>query len=147
VNGRTDVRATPEIKRILVPLDGSQLSEKAIPVALELAEKVDASVVLYRSISPGGLEYPSMEKAIAAGKKTVQHYLGEVAFRYPESRVETAATFDQPAQGIIKLADSCDLIVMASHGRSGVKRWVLGSVSESIIQEANRPVLLVYDRG
>jgi nucleotide-binding universal stress UspA family protein len=146
VNAHTNVAPTPTARRILVPLDGSELSEKAVPKALELAEKLDSDVVLYRSILPGGLESMSMEQAIAAGKEVVENYLAEVADRYPDARIETIATFDQPAQGIVKQSESCDLIVMGSHGRSGVRRWMLGSVSERIIQEAYRPVMLVYDR-
>lgn len=146
VNAQTDIQPTPRLDRILVPLDGSPLSEKALPMALQLAEAADARVIIYRSIVPGGLEYPTMDQAIAAGRQTVEHYLGEVAYPYPASLVETVATFDHPAEGIAKLADTCDLIVMASHGRSGVRRWVLGSVAERIIQVAKCPVLLVYDR-
>jgi nucleotide-binding universal stress UspA family protein len=146
VNARTAVEPTPTVKRILVPLDGSELSETAIPKALDLAEKFDASVVLYRSIVPGGLEYSSRERAITVPKNTVNRYLAEIAGRYENERIETLATVDQPHHGIVKQSETCDLIVMGSHGRSGVRRWMLGSVSERIVQEAHRPVMLVYSR-
>ena len=146
INAHTDVEPSPEVKRILVPLDGSEFSEIAIPKAFDLAKKLDAKIILYRSVMPGGLEYPTMEDAIRGPMNAVKQYLGEVAARYEDDRIETLATLDQPAQGIVKQSESCDMIVMGSHGRSGARRWMLGSVSERIVQEAHRPVLLVYHR-
>ncbi len=140
-------------KHILVPLDGSQLAELALEDALALAALSDADVTLLRVIPP-------MDEVIIAGEHTIvldeqrelkqeqaEAYLASVCQR-KECRnllMQTAIEFGPVGETIIDYAREhpIDLIVMATHGRSGLSRWFMGSVADKVIHGANQPVLLV----
>ncbi len=140
-------------KRILVPLDGSELAELALVDALSLAELSEADVTLLRIIPP-------MDEVIIAGEHTIvldeqrelkqeqaEEYLSSVCQR-KECRnlnMQTVIEFGPVGETIIDYAREhpIDLIVMATHGRSGLSRWFMGSVADKVIHGANQPVLLV----
>ena len=140
------------INKILVPLDGSDLAEKAIPYALEMAQKFDATIVLVRVLHPhlvmsdygAGLYH----ELVALEKNEAKSYLDTLCLKlqkshpYVERKILAGGLV---AQAIIDLAQeiSADVIVMSTHGRSGLGRWVYGSVATKVLQHAKCPVLIV----
>ena len=122
-------------KTILVPLDGSSLSEKALPVVCRLGKTTGAQVVLLRAAgNPAAVQ--------EAGT-----YLSHVATRLAdhELKVEKVVSPQPPMDAIIYEANTrhADLIIMGTHGRSGLNRAVFGSVSEQILAQSDTPLLLV----
>lgn len=126
--------------RLLVPLDGSALSEAVLPFVAELAAQLDAEVVLVRVVP-----HPAREQLAAA-----RTYLATTAERLtsttgaPPLRVRAEAA-GSPAATIARLAEAegATVIVMATHGRSGVRRLVLGSVATGTLRRADVPLLLI----
>ncbi|MFO8090118.1 MAG: universal stress protein [Desulfatiglandaceae bacterium] len=148
-------------KKILVTLDGSELSECVIPhlekfrkgfpeseiILLRVVEPVDSTVAAHADvISPE--QWKSRENAMLV---TAGEYLTEVAGRLDQggapvhSNVITGRVEDR----IIDYAkeEKIDLIIMATHGRSGVSRWVRGSVADRVLRMAQIPVLMVRAPG
>lgn len=136
---------------ILAPLDGSELSERALPIAISLAQATGAKLVLVRATSspvPPGIDTPEPER------KEVEQagaYLADIADRIKAHgvEVETAVQFAEPAEGIAieTRAHKADIIVMCTHGRSGLGRWFFGSVAERVLTQTTVPVLLVRPVG
>jgi len=129
---------------ILVPLDGSPLAERAVPYAERLARATGATLTLVRAETSGitGSRVIVIRQALA--------YLDTVAAG-PRARgltVQTSAPYGQPAAGVVAEARriAADLIVLATHGRSGIRHVTYGSVAEEIIARAPVPVLLVSAR-
>jgi len=127
-------------KRILVPLDGSNLAELALAYAEELAVAFNSEVDLLYVNEPKEDQYRHMH----------QLYLEEVAERVKEhfkkrARVKTAVLSGEPAEEIIKYAEKNDVsvIIMASHGRSGITGWVMGGVASKLLQTTKVPVMLI----
>ena len=140
------------IKRILVPLDGSEMSEAALPVVAELAAKVNAELILHRVVTPTVVLYPGevipgslagLEEIEEGAKEYVDGLAGklrdkgltvtrEVSIGYaPESILQSAADH------------RVDLIAMSSHGRTGFGRLVLGSVADEVIRRSPQPCLVI----
>jgi nucleotide-binding universal stress UspA family protein len=142
-------------KNILVPLDGSKLAETALGDALNLAELSRARVILLQALEPVeqpiGLvtSYPIYldQREWEAQKEAVQGYLDSVRQRLTTTKVEieTIVEVGDDAAAILDYAHKqpIDLIVMATHGRSGLSRWVYGSVADKVLRGAEVPVLLV----
>jgi nucleotide-binding universal stress UspA family protein len=144
-----------QYKHILVPLDMSKLAELALPEALTLARLNQAELTLLHVITPSQLmiaTYPNGSALLAdqlaeAQRQVGLDYLAEV--RGPLLGegviVHTALETGLPADAIIDYAQShqVDLIVMSTHGRSGLKRWVYGSVAGKVLRGAHVPVVLV----
>ena len=119
------------INTIVVPLDGSELSHSALPIANELAEAVDASVLLLAS--GWGSTVPELED-----------YLNERATTLTVPTMISVVPDTFPATAIAKaVKGSDDAVVMATHGRTGFGRALLGSVSEDVLKRSDHPVLLV----
>jgi nucleotide-binding universal stress UspA family protein len=138
-------------KRILVTLDQSQLAEQALPHALEVAKAFGAcidllSVVPIYTYSDDTLTGPVILdwEPIRAG---AEEYLGGVASRVREAGVECTTQIERGdvAEEILRFCAeaACDLIVMSTHGRSGLGRWVYGSIADKVLRHAKVPVLLV----
>jgi nucleotide-binding universal stress UspA family protein len=131
---------------ILVPLDGSRLSETALPVAEALARGYDAEVRLLRA-----LEAEDPIAAEADAQKVAEGYLQAKALDLEAGglqRVAWRVWFGEAAQAIANAVttEGAVLIAMASHGRGGLKRLLLGSVTESVIRKGPAPVLVVRGR-
>jgi nucleotide-binding universal stress UspA family protein len=141
--------------RIVVPLDGSDIAEQALATAEDLAKTTGATLHLVRVV-----EFPSTSYAYIYGAMieseaiTVQledqitlaeEYLIEVARALVEQgiTVTTEVRHGVASQELISAMAPGDIFVIASHGRSGVARWFLGSVAEEITRHATVPVLLV----
>lgn len=141
-------------RTILVPLDGSTQAEKALPVATRIARLAQGKVIVIRAVSlateywPAMMTpYPSIAQAAVDGELTeAEHYLQQVAASklLADLSVETIVQFGPAAPSILAAATahSVDLIVMGSHGFSGVGHWMLGSVAEKVVRHAPVPVLL-----
>jgi nucleotide-binding universal stress UspA family protein len=140
------------IRKILVPLDGSDLARKALPYAEELAHRFEAELVLVQVVQPIPVmaEYgaPFYELDFKQLYQEAELYLNGVKGELRELQIpaQTVVLGDRPvAEAIIDLAreKGADLIVMSTHGRSGLSRWVFGSVASKVLQHAPCPVYLV----
>ena len=145
-------------RKILVPLDGSELAECALAHAIEIAKAFSAEVVLV-SVTEAkqgfrvadDLSRSSEQRLIPEGtgklEKQAQNYLAKIVKRITTEGVTVATDveYGNPADGILASAQlyNCDLIVMASHGRSGPSKWTHGSVAEKIFRASTVPVLMV----
>lgn len=142
-------------KKILLPLDGSELAEAAIPHAKSIALAFQAEITLISIVEPitmytqPGMIGPVMDVPIdiedeitAAGK-----YLQEIKSKLDAENIktETVTLAGYPAVQICDYADDneIDMIVMSTHGRSGIQRWVYGSVADRVLRAANTPILLI----
>ncbi|HEY7219283.1 MAG TPA: universal stress protein [Candidatus Binatia bacterium] len=143
------------LNSIVVPLDGSALAEQALPSVAELAKKLDVEVILFRAYTApydiygaAGSYTVDQDQLRAAIGTDVSQYLEEKADVLRKAgleRVLCASREGFSADEIIKYArgrpDS--LIAICTHGRSGVKRWVLGSVTETVVRHSVDPVLIL----
>ena len=141
-------------RKILVPLDGSSLAEKALPVAEEEAKAHGASIVLLQVVHPKFFDKPfsKAEKTlIGKYKEQANKYLAIVVERvWNEALVEarTEVCEGDPAKVILEVAEAqqCDLIAMTTHGFSGMRHITLGSVASKVAKAAKArdiPLLLV----
>jgi nucleotide-binding universal stress UspA family protein len=143
-------------KHILIPTDGSTLSNKAIAAGVKLAKQTGAKVtgffaappatpVVYKYMLPVG--YMTPQEHAQAIKKSAQNYLGAIEKAAKQAGVPykgISVTSDFPADAILQTAkkQKCDLIVMASHGHRGLKGVLLGSETQKVLTEAKIPVLV-----
>jgi nucleotide-binding universal stress UspA family protein len=140
------------IKKILVPLDGSKTGETIIQCAEVLAKALDAELVLFQVLEPlrtvAGFEtvasysIPQSEESI---KMAAKNYLNEVEkpLKGKGIKTSTVIVWGSAAERIIEYAEAnTDLVTISSHGTSGVGRWVLGSVTEKVLQIGDKPVLV-----
>jgi nucleotide-binding universal stress UspA family protein len=139
--------------KILVPLDGSALALAAVGPATKLADSLGATLILgsvvtfptYAAYAEGYtfVDPAPTENALAASRQ----YLQDVAagLRTDTRKVEVSATFGSPFYGVTMMASDLEasLIVMATHGRGGIARAVLGSVATATLRQSGVPVLLV----
>ena len=126
-------------RKILVPLDGSATAEAVLPYAEAFAAGFKTSVELLSVIDIGAMtthlapdKVRHLDSIIAAEEKNCAEYLENVAKRFSHSPTECRMVRGTPAQTILESTsqDRDTLIAMATHGRSGAKRWLLGSVAE-----------------
>jgi nucleotide-binding universal stress UspA family protein len=140
--------------RILVPLDGSALAERALPCAITLARGLPAELVLFRAISlPSDIKEILNDADLEAGAPLEQleaeadDYLRKVAGQLEGNglRVHQVVRQGPAAEAIVDYAGQMDIqqIVMATHGYSGISRWRHGSVAERVLQSASEPVLMI----
>ena len=146
-------------ERILVPLDGSKRSERAIPVAARIARAANGTVILVQVTElPSDFftegKYPSQmypDDLIEEGKALAANYLDNVSKQSElvGLKTETRVERGDAAQSILAAIEplGVDLIVMCSHGYTGFKRWALGSVAQKIIPHSSVPVLVLRDGG
>jgi nucleotide-binding universal stress UspA family protein len=141
--------------KILVPLDGSEAGESAVPYVVELAHQIAMQVVLLQVLSSeqqvhtiGGLNHVSLPQEVLERMRIdTEQYLLRVQQKFEKTKavVKLEVRSGNPAYEILKLTNDKDpwLLAMSSHGRSGIKKWMLGSVTDKIIHGAKSPVLLV----
>lgn len=144
-------------ERILVPLDGSARAERSIPVAARIARATNGTVVLVQVVtlpftySPylGSATYA--DEVIESDLSEVERYLNSVANSEPLANIKTItnAILGSAASEILSTSKSynIDLIVMTSQGRTGMKRWMLGSVAQKIARYSTMPVLVLHEKG
>lgn len=158
------VRATEEaksdgtavLKSIVVPLDGSELAESIIPTVAEKAKELALEVVLFRAYHLPTYAYAGDEtysgfdydELIAGVRDEATQYLEKKAAEVKKLGVEKVSVVSKEgfaADEIIALGrkNPDSLIAMCSHGRTGVKRWMLGSVTEAVVRHSGDPVLVL----
>ena len=149
------------IKRILVPLDGSKVAEQSVPHAEELARVMGGELILFqvyeslaRMMSGEAFRASSDEEIKEANKRREEEakaYLKSIAgpFREKGLTVSEVIASGDPAEEILDYAASSavDIITMSTHGRSGIKRWVFGSVTDKVLHAGDMPVLVVRATG
>lgn len=144
-------------KKIMVPLDGSELAECVLPQVEAIATGCQVSTVVFvRAVEPlvlpdgeaqfilDGDRWSELESEM---KIHAQRYLDQLVYKqkFDTSILETKVIFGTAAESLANFAEKneVDLIVIATHGRSGISRWVWGSVADRILRAACVPVLMV----
>lgn len=147
--------AGTSVHKILVPLDGSAFAEQALDQAKLLAADLGASIVLLTVLSTEydivSVEGGAMQERVLGSPDSEAgwaiEYLGEVARRLRLERfvVEVRTAYGDPAEEILKATQKtgADMVVMSTHGRSGLPRLVLGSVAMRVVERSRQPVVLV----
>jgi nucleotide-binding universal stress UspA family protein len=158
VRGGAVLPPAVQLTRIVVPLDGSDLAEQAVPVAAAVAADLGVPVHLMRV-----LDVDALRATVQAGIHAAAAYLRsqEEIQRYAEEYLaeqvqqlrnrDLTATAEvltgSPAVTLLDAIRPDDLVVMTTHGRGGVRRWLLGSVADKLVRAAAAPVLLVPANG
>ncbi len=140
-------------KKILVPLDGSELAECVLPHVKAIALGSGGKVTLVRVVepAPAGIP-PAVESELQkAGIKAAEDYLARIKAELVKQRlnVETKVLTGRAAEALVDFAqrEKVDVIIMATHGRSGVRRWVFGSVADRVLHYSSAPILLIRPRA
>jgi nucleotide-binding universal stress UspA family protein len=141
--------------KILLPLDGSEVGEAALPYVIEIAQKLRSEVILFSVIERGqhvhtigGQDFIRFsEQQVESMKLETDKYLTITNAKLSDSRVNVRSVVREgdAAGEIIKFAqeDNIRLVAMSSHGRSGMRSWVFGSVSNKVLQAGKTSLLLV----
>ena len=152
--GKSEGVAT--LKSIIVPLDGSKRAEAVLPPAMDLSKKLSLEIVLTRAYQLPLSAYPGADAAYIPNQDAFLTAVRGEASAYLEAKVNEIRgngiekvsfilLVGSGADEIIDLARTTpdNLIAMCTHGRSGVKRWALGSVTEKVVRHSGDPVLVV----
>jgi len=148
------------MERILVPLDGSEIGEAALPVVEGLVSKIapkqKVEITLFQAISSpahyviageASARIPYTEKELELIKEKTREYLKKAGEGVKSEGVvvKTKVTIGNAADEILKIAEeiNADLIAMSTHGRSGLSRWAFGSVTDKVLRAGITPVLVV----
>lgn len=141
-------------KRVVVPLDGSQVAEGILPFILGIAGPLDLDVVLLRVVQPipptviegaTHVVIDDIEARMAEAKGYVDGVAHELETKGVRVRVEVRR--GDPAAEVVATANGtgADLIAMSTHGRSGLGRLVFGSVAQAVLRQSDIPVLLIRE--
>jgi nucleotide-binding universal stress UspA family protein len=147
----------PQLKHMLLPLDGSAFSRQALPLATELATHAQATLHLLHAHLPV-CDYPALARAslsddrfadlLREQRQTTAQDLEAVAGELQQQHIaaNTCIKDGHPAEVITSAAArrQCDAIVMVTHGYSGIKRWALGSVANRVLHTTPVPLVLVH---
>jgi nucleotide-binding universal stress UspA family protein len=139
------------IRKVLVPLDGSECAERVLPTLEKLAADLKANPsllrVAYVHTFPGVDPVDAQVKAV----REAEEYLGKLERQLSAKglKVESHVRYGHEAEEILDHAaqKDIDLIAMTTHGRSGIKRFLFGSVAEKVIRHSPKPVFLVRCNG
>jgi nucleotide-binding universal stress UspA family protein len=141
-------------KHLLIATDGSELAQKAVDQGLALAKALDARATAITATHPwtavpsaeGAMDFPvdDYEKAAAADASKILSIVNDAAKKAGVTCATLHVKDRSPAEGIIETAKSCgcDLIVMASHGRRGLRRFIMGSQANEVVTHSTIPVLI-----
>ena len=145
-----------DIKSILVPLDGSELAASVLAIVSELAKMLDSEIVLCRAYELAAMAYygsedylPKYDEMLRELKDEVEEYLKKKTEDLKAGglpNVSWVALEGSGAEAIVRYANARPnvLIAMCTHGRSGVSRWTLGSVTEKVVRHSDEPVLVMH---
>lgn len=129
-------------KKILIPLDGSELAEKALPYAKSIAKLKNSNVILFAV---------SLTIFVDRRDRLFTSYLEVTAKELNEVGIKatTATSYGDVAEEIVKYANNkkMDLIIMATHGYSGTKQWMFGSITQKVLYGTEIPVLLIKSKS
>jgi len=143
-------------KHLLVPLDGSKLAELALPMAKLLASQFNSRIILLQVVPlPYAVGFGHEASGVYSNLNSVNQDLKHEAATYMEEKRQALHKAGiqadvqlmmgiSPAEAILTAVDelNADTIVMSTHGRSGVMRWVFGSVADKVLRQARVPILL-----
>jgi nucleotide-binding universal stress UspA family protein len=138
-------------RTILVPVDGSAFGERALPLAVTLAWRLGAKLVLMRAAS--ATVFPGVDATDAEVRAVdeAREYLVNLKAEWSGqgARIDIALPYGDPATEILQEIDTrhVDMVVMSTHGRSGLGRWIYGSVGEKVLSTSPFPVVLVRPTG
>jgi nucleotide-binding universal stress UspA family protein len=142
-------------KKILVPLDGSELAKTALGQAEKLAKAFDAEIILFQVV-PFMPIYGSPELVTPLivdekQREAAEKYLANLREELEKRGLRVAATVRTGQQVAVEIIDfakeaGVDLIIMCTHGRSGISRWVMGSVALKVLTRAETPILLIRSK-
>ena len=148
----TRVRNPVTFRKILVPLDGSRLAESVIDYVERIAEPARTTVTLLQVVAPvkpGSLlrlDESAALRTIADQRAEAERYLERIRARLTRRRIaaRTVVRAGDPAAIIVDRvrAEGADLVAMTTHGRSGLRRLLMGSVAESVLRKSPATVLL-----
>jgi nucleotide-binding universal stress UspA family protein len=146
-------------RKILVPLDGSELAECVFPHVIDVAKSSEESeVILFRVCEPPAIlaDYPSnlrpdweghVKQETAHGQQQCRLYLDDIEkkFKTVGVNVRTASGLGNPSESIVDYAaqNQVDLIIIASHGRSGIMRWAYVSTADRVLRSSTVPVMVI----
>lgn len=142
-------------EKILVCLDGSELAEQILPYITEQAKKFGSKVILIQAISSpssvisgtGPVTGPALQDQIKAEDDKATKYLLRIASKLQseEINVEYATAKGTPGHAIVEYAreNEVSLIAIATHGHSGIRRAILGSVADYVVRESHLPMLVI----
>jgi nucleotide-binding universal stress UspA family protein len=143
-------------KRILVPLDGSELAKTGLVEAEKLAQIFGSEIILFQVV-PFMPIYGSPELVTPLivdekQKEAAEKYLLALTEELKKKGLKASSTVKTGQQVAVEIIDfakesGVDLIVMCTHGRSGITRWVLGSVAHKVLTRAETPILLLRSKG
>lgn len=137
----------PTLTSVVAPLDGSELAETSLPYVEHLAQTLSLGVVLVRTVSG---TYPA-EYPVEELERRAARYLESVARRLRDRglNVTTQVLPGAPAPAVGEFArnNPQSIIVITTHGRSGITRWLMGSVAEALVRSSGDPVMVVPARG
>jgi nucleotide-binding universal stress UspA family protein len=152
--GKSDGVAS--LKSIIVPLDGSTRAEAVLPHAIEVAKKLRLEIVLTRAYQipvyafPGAdaAYYPNVDVLMTSLREETKDYLEAKANEVRGKGIEKVSSIPLVGSGAEEIIDLAretpdNFVAMSTHGRSGVDRWVLGSVTEKVVRHSGDPVLIV----
>ncbi len=147
-------------KKIMVPLDGSELAECVLPHVETFIKKYHAiDVVFVRVVEPIHLYFhgesyfnrEELEETESDRKALAQDYLNQVMNRLADdgTKLHSKVLIGRAAESLADYVkkNNIDLIIMATHGRSGISRWVIGSIADKVLRSSNIPVLMVRAPG
>lgn len=154
--GQDAIHSVASFKSIVVPLDGSAMAESVLPTVVEIAKTLGCEVVLCRAFELAASAYygsedylPNYDEMLRQLKVDVENYLHQTAASLKASgltKVSSVAFEGGSAEQIADYAHkhSAAMVIMCTHGRSGVSRWVLGSVTEKVVRHSADPVLVLH---
>lgn len=139
-------------KKILVPLDGSPLAEAVLPHAQALAKSEGAELVLLRVAVDPGAEFAFADPALAASivqdmEEESKAYMAGIAAQMQSAGYQAVTMMREGpiAETILAVADEtqADVIAMSTHGRSGLSRWLMGSIADRVVKHSHVPVMVI----
>jgi nucleotide-binding universal stress UspA family protein len=154
IRGHDAAAGPPRVARVIVPLDGSALAARALPVAASVARDLGVPIHLVRvldddvvraSVAAGPAAAGAYARAQEETRRRAEEDLARQAqaLRGQDLTASVAILTGRPGEALIDAIAPTDLVVMTTHGRGGVRRWLLGSVADKLVREAAAPVLLV----
>jgi nucleotide-binding universal stress UspA family protein len=149
-----DINRKKLLTKILVPLDGSRVGESALPHAEAIAKNLEAELVLFHAAEPA--PWSGTDDVIAKardqnGVKTTSAYLKRIEDEIQRKglKVTSQLVIGYPAEAIINYVETnaIDLIAISTHGRSGIGRWAIGSVTDKLLYVGNTPILVEHSKS
>lgn len=146
-------------KKIVVPIDGSGWSQRAIPHAVDIAQNNEAELILLHVFRPPATEYvgeialAGQDEQLMALRDELKQKLMSIRSEIRSEKVNVRVQLIE-GMGVAEIIidyindEKADLVVMSSHGRTGINRWLFGSVAHKVMQEVNIPVMVIRpDQG